>query len=144
MYTEQMSQALSIAAAPAHGATLNNAAASSGGVDMSKFHRVLFLIDVGTLSAGASVTPKLQQSPDNASWSDFPGGAGNAITAASRVMTIEARADELSAGCRYFRAVATETAGFNAIVTIIPLAGEAVQKPGSAQDHSSVSQRLVV
>jgi hypothetical protein len=144
MYTEQLSQALSIAAAPAHGATLNNAAANSGGVDMSKFHRALFVVDVGTLSAGASVTPKMQESPDNATWTDLAGGGGSAITAASKTMTMEARADQLSSGKRYLRAVATETAGFNAIVTIIPLGGEAVQKPGSAQDNASVSQRLVV
>src|SRR5262249_11118486 len=100
--------------------------------------------DVGTLSAGASVTPKLQESADAATWTDLAGGGGSAIVAASRTMTLEARADQLSAGKRYLRAVATETAGVNAIVTIIPLRGESAQKPGSAQDHSSVSQRLVV
>jgi len=66
----------------------------------------------------------------------------------ANIMTAQQRlnsdADQLSSGKRYLRGVATETAGFAATVTILPLAGDAVQKPGSAQDHSSVSQRLVV
>ena len=62
MYTEQLSQALSIAAAPIHAQTLNNASAQTGAVDMTKLRRALFLLDVGTTGSGFSVTAKLQES----------------------------------------------------------------------------------
>src|SRR5207249_4767922 len=66
-----------------------------------------------------------------------------AVASASKVLTLEIRADQLGSGKQFARCKATETGGQNVTLTIIPLAGEANQKPASAQDHTSVTQRLV-
>ena len=66
MYTEQMSQGLSIAGAPIHSQSLAAATPTgTGGIDMQKFRRALFILDVGTFGASATVDMKLQESPDN-------------------------------------------------------------------------------
>jgi hypothetical protein len=144
MYTEQLSQALSIAAAPVHPQTLNNSNQSTGGVDMSKLRRCLFVIDIGAIANGGSVTAKLQESADNTNWSDVAGGSATAVTSSSKVITLEERADQLSAGKRYLRCNVAETAGQNAVCCVLPLGGKAVNKPASANDHTSVTQRLVL
>src|SRR5436305_799366 len=148
MYTEQMSQALSIAAAPVHPQTINNATQTTGAVDLSKFHRALFVVDIGAVVNGGSVTAKLQESPDNVSWFDLAGGAASANTASSKVITLECRADQLTATTspprRYVRCSVAETGGQNVVVCAIPLGGEAVQKPASAQDVAAVAQRVVL
>jgi hypothetical protein len=144
MYTEQLTQALSVAAAPVHAQTLNNATLQTGGIDMSKFKRALFVVDVGATGAGFSVTALLQESPDLSSWFTLAGTTINAITAQSKVATLECRSDQLTSTRRYLRCAVTEGNGQNVSVAVIPLGGEAVQKPGSAQDHTSVAQRLVL
>ena len=144
MITEPMSLGLSIAAAPTHPQTLNNASAPTGGVDMQKFERAMFLVDIGAVSASGSITAKLQQSVDNVTFTDLANGAATAVTTSSRILTLEARAGQLSTGNRYLRCQISETAGQNVVVCGVPLGGEARQKPASAQDHSSVTQRLVL
>src|ERR1700687_2295021 len=113
MYTEQMSQGLSIAGNPIHAQSLAAATPTgTGGVDMQKFRRALFILDVGAFGASATVDMKLQESPDNATFTDLAvtntsitqlvvGGGNN------RLATLEARAGQLSAGKRYLRALVT-------------------------------------
>src|ERR1700687_5445050 len=108
MYTEQMSQGLSIAGNPIHAQSLAAATPTgTGGVDMSKFRRALFILDVGSFGASATVDMKLQESPDNATWTDLAGN-GVAITQLlslggnNRLATLEARAGQLTQ--RYLRA----------------------------------------
>jgi hypothetical protein len=144
MITEPMSLGLSIAAAPTHPQTLNNASAPTGGIDMQKFERALFIVDIGAVVASGSITAKLQQSVDNVTFTDLAGGAATAVSSSSKVITLEARAGQLSAGNRYLRCQITETAGQNVVVCGIPLGGETHQKPASAQDHTSVTQRLTL
>jgi hypothetical protein len=146
MYMEQLSQALSIAAAPIHAQVINNQTVNTGAVDMQKFHRALFVLDVGTTGAGFSLTALLQESPDNVSWFTLAGTTINAITGTSKVATLECRADQLtsttSPARRYVRCQVTEGNGQNVTVAVIPLGGEAVQKPGSAQDVAAGAPRL--
>ena len=71
MYTEQMTQALSIAGAPVHSASVGVGTADTGGVDMQKFRRVLFVLDVGAFGASATVDMKLQESTDNSTFTDL-------------------------------------------------------------------------
>ena len=148
MYTEQLSQALSVAGAPIHAQTLNNASAQTGAVDMQKFHRALFLLDVGTTGSGFSVTAKLQESADNSTWFDLAGSTITAVVATSKVVTLEARAEQLTSTVspprRYLRCVVSETAGQAVVVCVLPLGGEGVQKPASLNDNVSVAQRLVM
>ncbi len=146
MYTEQLTQALSIAATPISPQTLNNSTASTGnsGVDMSRFKRVLFIIMVGNVTSGGSLSAKVQESLDGStSWTDIANSSITAITTSSKVATIEVRADEMTK--RYARCTLTETGSQNVVCACVGLGGEAVLKPASNQDVSaSVAQRLVV
>jgi hypothetical protein len=146
MMTEQLSQGLSIAAAPIAPQTLNNSTQKTGGVDMSKFKRALFLVAVGSVTAGGSLTARLQESVDttDGNFSDVAGGAATAVTASTKIVTMEERADQLSAGKRYLRVVLTETASHDVVCACVALGGEADQKPGSSQDVAAVAQRLVL
>jgi hypothetical protein len=146
MITEQLSQALSIAGTPVHPQTLNNSTQKTGAVDMQKFERVMFVVDIGAVTGGGSLSMKIQESVDttDGNFSDLSGGGATAVTASSKVVTLECRARQLSSGKRYVRCVLTETGSQNVVCGCLPLGGEAHQKPGSAQDDASVSQRLVV
>ena len=145
MFTEQLSQGLSIAATPIQPQTLNNSNASTGngGVDMQKFHRALFVVLTGTVTGGGSLSAKLQESTDGStSWTDIAGAALTALTASNKAATLEIRADEMTK--RFVRATLTETGSQNVVCACVALGGEAVQKPGSAQDVAAVVQRLVM
>ena len=148
MYTEQLTHALSIAAAPIHPQSVGVGAANTGGVDMQLFRRALFVLDVGAFGASATVDMKLQESPDNASFTDLA-GTGVAITQLvaaggnNRLASLEVRAGQLSAGKRYVRAVVTVGTAAT-ILTCVALGGVAVRKPGSLGDVAAVAQRSVV
>jgi hypothetical protein len=152
MYMEQMSQALSIAGAPIHSQSVAAGTAQTGGVDMQKFGRALFVLDVGAFGASATVDMKLQESSDNATFFDMavdiPTISNVAITQLlaaggnNRLATLEVRADQLSTGKRYVRALVTVGVAATQLACI-PLGGEAVNKPGAAQDVAAVAQRLV-
>lgn len=146
MLTEQLSQALSIAAAPVHPQSVAVGTAATGGIDMSHFRRAIFLLDVGAFGASATVDMKLQQAPDNVTFTDVPSGAITELNAAggnNRLATLEIRDDELSAGNRYVRALVTVGTAATTL-GCLALGGEAVDKPGSANDIAAVAQRLVV
>src|SRR5262245_9513721 len=105
MWTEQMSQGLSLAAAPVHPQSVAVGTADTGGVDLQKFRRVMFIIDVGSVGAAGTVDAKLQESTDNATFTDLAGTgvAITQITTSNKLATLEARAGQLSAGKRYAR-----------------------------------------
>ncbi len=145
MFTEQLSQGLSLAATPIQPQTLNNASASTGngGVDMQKFRRALFIVLTGSVTGGGSLSAKLQESTDGStSWTDISGAALTAITASTKAATLELRADQMTK--RYVRATLTETGSQNVVCACVALGGEAVEKPGNAQDVAAVTQRLVL
>ena len=148
MHTEQLTQALSIAAAPVHPQSVAVGTADTGGVDMQKFRRSLLILDVGAFGASATVDMKLQESTDNSTFTDLA-GTGVAITQLAaaggnnRLATLEARAGQLSAGKRYLRARVTVGTAATTLACLA-LGGEAVNKPGSAQDIAAVAQRSVV
>jgi hypothetical protein len=147
MYTEQLSQSLSIAAAPIDPQSVAPGTIDTGGIDMSKFRRARFILHVGAFGTNATVDMKLQES--NAS--DFSSGvtdvAGAAITPLAagggnnRLASIEVRAGQLSK--RYVRArVTVGTAA--TILQCLPLGSEAVHEPANVNDVAAVAQRLVV
>jgi hypothetical protein len=142
-----MSQGLSIAAAPIHPQQVAVGTANTGGVDMTRFRRLMFILDVGVFGASASVDMKLQVSPDNATWSDL-GGTGSAISTLAAaggnnvVATLEMRDEQMPAGKRYARALVTVGTAATFLCTIA-LGGEAVDKPGSNYDNAVVQQRQV-
>lgn len=146
MMTEQLSQALVLPANPVSPQTLNNSTQKTGAVDMSKVHRALFIVAIGSVAGGGSLSIKLQESVDttDGNFTDLTGGAATAVATSTKLVTLEARADQLSAGKRYLRAVLTETGTQNVVCACVAIGGEAVQKPASAQDVAAVVQRLVV
>ncbi|MCI0456129.1 MAG: hypothetical protein L0Z62_04010 [Gemmataceae bacterium] len=148
MFSEQLTQALGIPTNPTHPAA-QTASFNTGGVDMSKFERCLAIIDIGAVS-GSSPTfnAKWQESADDSSYSDVAGYSNlsiTQITSASKTVTMEIRASQLSAGKRYVR-VAVTIGGSSPSFTcaVILLGGEAHQKPASANDAAQVVERKVV
>ncbi len=144
MYTEQLSQALSIAATEIDPVSQAIGTVTSGAVDMSKFHRVMFAVMVGSVGAAGTVDAKLQQSATGTGgWTDVTGSNITTVTAGDKIVTLEMRSDQLSTGQRYVRL--SITVGGNAVlIAALPLGGEAIQKPGSANDITAVAQRLVM
>jgi hypothetical protein len=142
---EQLSQGLSIAAAVSP-QTLNNSNANSGnGIDMSKFRRAMAVVLVGSVTAGGSLTAKLQSAATSGgSFSDISGSTITAITTSNKQATIEIRDDELPAGQQWLRVVLTEGGSQNVVCAAVLLGGEGDWKPASKQDPAAVAQRLVV
>ena len=144
MITEQLSQALSIAAAELDPVSQGVATVTSGGVDMSKFERVLFLLMVGSVGAAGTVDAKLQESATSGgTYTDIAGASITQITASNKIATLEIKATQLSSGKTAVRL--SLTVAVNAVlIAVLPIAGEAKQKPASAQDVAAVVQRKVV
>ena len=145
MFSEQLTQALSIPTNPTH-AGAQTASFNTGGVDMQKFERCLAILDVGTVTAG-TLDAKWQESPDNSAWSDVAGFSNlsiTQITAGNKTVTMEIRASQLSSGKRYVRVALTLGSSPNMVVCVILIGAEAHQKPASANDAGQVTERKVV
>ncbi len=148
MFTEQLSQALSIPTNPTHAAA-QTASFNTGSVDLSKFERCLAILDIGAVT-GTSPTfdAKWQESPDNSTFTDVAGFSNlsiTQITSGNQLKTMEIRPSQLSAGKRYVR-VAVTIGGTSPSFTcaVILLGGEGHQKPASANDSAQVTERKVV
>jgi hypothetical protein len=148
MYTEQLSQALSIQGKIDPQSLAAATPTGTSGVDMRKFRRATFLLMVGAFGSSATVDMKLQTSPDNSTWSDLA-GTGVPITTLSsaggndREATLEVDADQMPTGTRYVQALVTVGTAAT-LVACLALGGEAIAKPGAANDITSVAQRSVV
>jgi len=148
---EQLTQGLSVIDV-LNSQSVNNASVNSAvGVDMSKFRRVLFIIQAASLGAAGTLDGRLQSSAS----SSFASGVHNIsnsnltqITANNALATIEVSADlvaSYNAGDRYVRL--NLTGGGNAItVAALAVAGEGVEKPAKNNDLNTtyLSQRVVV
>lgn len=124
--------------------SLNNASASTGTVDMSKFNRVEFLGTVGALTSGAAITMYLQQT-NNANGAGATNISGAAITsalvnAANLMFSIEVNAWELSA--RYVLGVINEGAGKACTLSCIPRATDPRYAPQSNDNTAIAVQRV--
>jgi hypothetical protein len=151
MYTEHMTQGLSIAGTPIHAQQLTSTTTlTTGKVDLSQLKRALFLLDLGAFggtSPTCSAVLTIQDSPDGTTWTNNGTVATLTVNAASKVGTSEIRADQLNAGARYVRASVVFTIGGTSPtipVVVIPLGGEAIHKPASAQNDASVVAQVVV
>ena len=144
MYTEQLSQALSIAGTEIDPVSQAVGTVTTGAVDLSKFHRTIFALMVGSVGAAGTVDAKLQQSATGSGgWTDVAGSNITQVTANNKIVTLEIRYDQLTAGQRYVRL--SITVGVNAVlIAALPIGGEAVEKPASSNDVAAVAQRLVM
>src|SRR3954454_3309795 len=93
MITEQLSQALSIAAAVLNPVSQGAGTVTTGGVDMSKFERVMFVIMVGAVTTG-TVDAKLQECTDTGGTgaADLTGASITQITTSNKIATLEIKA----------------------------------------------------
>lgn len=146
MYTEQLTQALAIAAAPINPVSQGVGTVTTGGIDMRKFRRALFVLDVGVFGASATVDAKLQESTDNVTFTDLAGtnvsitqlvaAGGN-----NRQATLEVRAGQITK--QYVRlSVTVGTAA--TLICALPLGGEAIHSPGNSANVNTVAQQQVV
>jgi hypothetical protein len=145
VYTEQLTQALSVCDV-INTQSVNNTNVNSIGIDLSKFHRALFVIQAGGVGNAGTIDGRLQSSAN----SNFSGVTNIAnsnlaqITTANALATIEVRADQVATTDRYVRLQLT--GGGNAVtVGAIGLGAEAGHKPGNAADLNTtyLSQRVV-
>jgi hypothetical protein len=145
--TEQLTQALGVAAAvPPQ--TINNQSKTTGSVDMSLFKRAFFVVEFGAMTAGCSVALQLVEDTASnlGSATNLAGSntsqSGLTNSSANKQITFEARADQLTK--RYLGLKVTESGSQNVTVAVVALGGEAVHKPGNANNDSSVSTQNVV
>ncbi len=150
MYTEQLTQRLGIAAPVSPQTLTGTATANSGSIDMSKFHRALFIFETGAFggtSPTLSAVLQIQESADNSSWSNNATIPSATVTTASSQATLEIRADQLGSGKRYVRLQAVCTVGGTSPtipIAVLGFGSDAGHKPGSAQNDTSVVSQTVV
>ncbi len=149
MFTEQLSQALSCydKIDPSNAAA---GTATSTYIDMQKFRRCMYEIQIGAITGAGTLDAKLQTSA-NSNFNvahDMTLGAITQVTNAnpnSRVTleTTHEAVQQQNPGDRYVRLSVTVTAN-NVLYGATGWGGEAPQKPAKAQDPATVLQRLVV
>jgi hypothetical protein len=145
MYTETLTQRLGIGA-PIFTQSLNSSNATSGSIDMSKFHRALFILEVGSVTASGLLNVQLVEDT-NSSLNAATSLAGNNVSlanlnTANKQYTFEVRADQMTK--RYVGLQCTETAGHAITVTVVGFGDEANHKPGNAANDASVVTQNVV
>src|SRR5262245_28426320 len=121
----------------------NNAATASDAIDMSKFGEAMFILLAGAIDH--TVDFKLQESAnsDGSSASDI---SGKAITQESggdddnKQWVISVKSEELSAGKRYVKALATIGNGTTNLIACVGLGVRPRFGPASDDDLASVSQ----
>ncbi len=154
MYSEQLCQGLAVMdyMPPLNAASNANAVYSGVPIDMSKFKRCLYVINVGVPAAAATIDAYLQSclnSNFNSSVHNITNSNITQVTAANNTNTqvkLEVRADQVTqqnAGDRYVR-LAVVLGGNTAFYSALGFGGESEQKPGSQYEPSSVLQNLVV
>jgi hypothetical protein len=156
MYTEQMSQGLSIVD-KIDPASVNAANATSNGMDMSKFRRAMYEVQVGSFTGAATVSAVLQTCANSNFASNVHNMTGGTITTLNNAsnnvrVTLETTDEAIvnqNSGDRYLRCVIV--VGVNAVVVgATGWGGESKEKPANANDIAPVSnangvmQRLVV
>jgi hypothetical protein len=144
MFTEQMSQSLSLADV-INGSSITNTNINSVGVDMSRFRRFMYEIIV---TAGAGTVDGRLQASAQANFNVVSNISGSNIAPLNTVnarKTIEVRADQLPAGTRYLRLQLT---GSVSAVTVLAegWGSEPNYKPASQFDLNTayISERVVV
>jgi hypothetical protein len=150
MYTEQLTQALSVA----DKIDPSNAAAAtytSTGLDMQKFRRALYEIQIGAMAASSTLDANLQSCAQANFASNVHNITSSNITQVPNTsnnarVTIEVRDLQVATqnpGDRYVRlrvVIGTAAVYFGAT----GWGSEAPQKPANAQDIASALQRQVV
>ena len=148
MFTEQLTQALSIQGKIDPVSQGAGTVTLSAGVDMAKFRRALFILDVGVFGASATVDMKLvEDTNSNLSTATDVAGTNVAITQLvaaggnNRLATLEIRAGQ---NTKRYVGVKVTVGTAATLISVVGLGGEAIEKPGNANDIAAVAQRLAV
>lgn len=144
MFTEQLSQALSIPAAslPAANRANSGVAYTIGPVTMSQFKRVMAHVMTGVLTGLANVQAYFQTcTVSNGTFANISGGNTLTITANNTEGTLEIRADEITPGDKFLQLAVLVNAN-SAFCSAELYGGEAAYKPASQFDAAGIS-RLV-
>jgi hypothetical protein len=154
LYTETITQRLALMnGIPPQ--VLNNARLSTDGIDMEMSRRAFFVLSVGAVTGGGSISAWLQESADNSTWTanDTAGAFSNSgganvsqtgLTTANQETTFEVRAGQLTTGKRYVRLQIKETGSQNVNVCVVAWGDEGVHKPDSANKGANVGTQNVV
>jgi hypothetical protein len=151
MYTEQLTQGLSIQGRIDPVQQAAGTVTISAGVDMQKFRRAIFILDVGVFGASATVDLKLVEdtqsslatatdvasdtSLTNVAITQLVAGGGN-----NRLASLEIRSDQVA---KRYVGVKVTVGTAATFISVLGLGGESVEKPGSLNDAAAVAQRLV-
>jgi hypothetical protein len=147
---EQLSQGLTVVGKIDPVSQANGAGSGLiSGIDMSKIQRLLFVLQIGSVGGAGTVDAKIQESASSGSgYADCSSSAVGPIsitqvTASNKVVTLEIRADQLSAGKRYVQLFVT--IGGNAVLIAgLALGAEAEYKPATKSYTDICAQRLVL
>jgi hypothetical protein len=145
MYTEQLTQGLAVVGylPPQSLGTGTNTTITN--IDLKKYHRLLVVIQTGSLGTSATVDAKLREAKTSGgTYQDISGKSITQLVKASNdnnLATIEVRADELDAGYEFVQLSLTVGTAASQVAALA-LAGEANHKPANAGNLASVVQQV--
>jgi hypothetical protein len=153
MYTETLTQRIGLAAGSPP-VSLSNNRQFTDAVDMSKFHRAIFIVSIGASVGSWSAwlqednsTAFSNSSNDTAGTFSNSGGSNVSLTGqttASKEYTFEVRADQLSPGNKFVRLETKENNVGATLICVTAYGDEAIHKPGNAANATAVSTQSVV
>jgi hypothetical protein len=145
MYTERLTEELGIFT-EVDPQILNNSNKTAGGVDMTKFKRAFFIVQVGAVTGGGSLNIQMQESASQnmSSPSNLAGSntSMTGFTTANQILTFEVRADQTTKQWQGIKV--TEPGSQNVNVSVIALGMDAIHKPGNAANVAAVNTQNVV
>lgn len=120
-----------------------NSVQNTGVLDMSKFHRCMFIGNCGTLGASATLDATLRETNESGGGNstNIAGAQITQITAANKQWSLEVNATQLTKRyviCSITNAVAAS------VLCVIPLGCLPRNAPANSLDDSSVAQRVAV
>lgn len=144
-FTERLTEKLANAAAPlypANQAFNNSTPFTVGPVDMSRYRRVLGIVNAGVLAANSNIAVVFQESTtSNGTFSNVASGAQVNITATNTLGRVEMRSDQMGSGNRFLRlALFVQVA--NAFVGAELLGGDSHYSPASQYNVGNATALL--
>lgn len=121
--------------------TANNTTKATGAVDLGKFHQAAFVLLVGTIDS--TIDFKLQESADGSTgWADLSGKAITQLagTDDNKQVVVHLLAEELTAGKRYARGLATLGNGTSQAVCAVALGVRPRYGPASDDKAATLVQ----
>jgi hypothetical protein len=145
--TERMSEAIAIPAAGIRSASQSVGSVSTSAINLQKFRRVAFLIDVGTVGASGTVDFKVQWcATSGGTYADLANTSITQITASSAYAIVEVTAEQVTAvqpTAQYLKGKLTIGTAASQ-VSVVPIAGICRFEPASNANDASVATPVVL